>query len=83
MEKSKKKDIEINNVPFIRNIGIGYDENSFVMIFNKSEDNSYEGAFALEADHLKKLIELLFKAGVQYQKQTKIDIGFDVGENDE
>lgn len=79
----KDEQMEVSNVSMIRNMAIGYDKDSFVIAINKNEENSFEGAYSIPADKLNDIIMMLFQAGVSYQKDTKVDIGFGIGEEDE
>ena len=77
----KGEQIEVNNVSMIRNMAVGYDEDSFVIAINKNEDDTFEGVYSIPVDKWNDIITMLFQAGVDYQQDTKVDIGFGIGES--
>lgn len=88
MSKIEKESVvlktDMDEVSEINNIGVAYDEESKMILlgFNR-EDDSFEKLFMMPADRLKDLVTLLFQAGIKFQTETNIDIGFGVEKNDE
>lgn len=81
----KKYEIEIDDkeISMVKNLGIGIgcigktDNEVFIMTFNRDEEG-FEKLFCIPPDKLQEIIILLFQAGVTFQTETGIDIGFDV-----
>lgn len=73
---------ETEEVSKIKSIGVAHDEEKkvFLLGFNRDED-SFEKIFMLPADRLKDVVMLLFQAGMKFQSETNIDIGFGTGES--
>ena len=60
-------------------LGIGYNDKEFVFVVDYKDDKEQEQNFSttFSPDTLKDLITLLFEAGKNFQKQHKVDIGFE------
>lgn len=66
----------------LKNITVGYSEDSFVVAINKNRNGVYESAYSVPAKILKEIVALLFQVGVEFQEKTKLDIGFGLGDDD-
>lgn len=72
-------------ISYVRKLRIGYDNEDFILAFNE-EEGQYENIFAIPAERLSEIIKLLFNAGMAFQKDNGVDIGFGTEEangNDE
>lgn len=80
--KEENLRIEENAISHVKNLHIGYSKEEFLLGFNE-ENGAFEKAFVLQADKLQEIVALLFQAGVEFQKDNRIDIGFGVGDDDD
>lgn len=85
MIKKKKEEREIKtlNAATIQNLALGYDDEDFIIAFNKNDDDVFEMAYTIDANNLKEIIMMFFEAGIHYEEETGKDIGFNMGEYDE
>lgn len=79
-----KKKIELAKKPIlIKNMAIGYDEDIFLLGFNCNKDEVPEESYIIPAERLKDIVGILFEAGTMFQKETNVDIGFGIGEDND
>lgn len=86
MVKKEQKEVDLENtdISYLKDMNIAYQNDEFLIAFNfNREGNTFEKAFVFPADKLQEIIVLLFQAGVAFQKDTNIDIGFGIGENED
>ena len=67
---------------YVKNLRIGYDNEDFILAFNE-EDGKFENVFAIPAERLSTIIELLFRAGNDFQRDNGVDIGFGIEKEDD
>lgn len=65
----------IEDVRMIENVTVGHSEQEIVICINK-QDKGYENIYAIPADKLKDLVMVLFTAGLTFQEERNVDIGF-------
>lgn len=70
-------DLEKTDISKVENLFIGYNQEEFVLGFNQ-KDGKFQRAFTIQASKWQELIMLLFQAGVEFQKEYKVDIGFSI-----
>ena len=82
-----EKDVRVNikeEPSPIKNIAIGTNKEGFLLAFNCNENGVPEKTFSVEAQELSEIIGTLFECGMQYEKETGVDIGFGmISEGDE
>lgn len=66
----------------IEKLILKYDNEDFILAFNE-EDGKFENVFAIPAERLSAIIELLFRAGNDFQKDNGVGIGFGIGIEEE
>lgn len=82
-KKSEIKEIKTINAEAIHNLALGYDDENFILAFNKDDEDMFEMTYIIQADRLKEIVMMLFEAGIHYEEETGKDIGFMVGEDNE
>lgn len=61
----------------VKNIGIAYNENEFILVFNHSDNEETEGkGFIIPADSIKVIADGIIQTGIMYQKEYSKNIGF-------
>lgn len=80
VKEDKVRKIRKENVSVLRDMSVAYNSEEFYIAINKEESEQYEYVCAIQADKLKEVITLLFGAGVDYQENKGIDIGFGIGD---
>lgn len=77
MGKTKKKQVNINDMVQLTQFGVAYREDEFLLIFNATNDDFSDGrAFILPAKSLKAIVDGLKQCGIQYQHKFSQNIGF-------
>ena len=64
----------------LKNIITGFTEKDFIFAFNINKDNVPEYSCTIPADKLKEMIQVLFNAGIEYEKEYNRKIGFSTEE---
>lgn len=84
IEKVNDADVEIDagKVSYVKKLQVGFDKEDFILAFNEKDDG-FEKVFAIQAENMRELVMLLFQAGVSFQKENKIDIGFGIGDEED
>lgn len=82
-KRTDERELKTLNMATINNLALGYDDENFIIAFNKNDDEVFEMSYTIEATSLKELIMMFFEAGIHYEEETGKDIGFNIGEYDE
>lgn len=75
-------EIDNKKVSYIRKLQVGFDNEDFILAFNE-KDGEFEKIFAIPGENMQEVVMLLFQAGVEFQKENKIDIGFGIGDEED
>lgn len=75
------KTLQFDKMSPMENFTIGYNEDGFVLAFNKTGKGLYEATFSIDPDQLQGIVATMFEAGVRFQEDTNIDIGFGMEED--
>lgn len=77
---SDHNNIEVENVKKVNSITVGFNEKSFLIVFNGDENGENGDAYAIPSHFMGKITQGLVECGLEYQKQYGKNIGFDKNE---
>lgn len=74
---SNHNGIEVENVKKVNSMAIGFNEKSFLLVFNGDENGENGDTYAIPISAVKKITRGLVECGLEYQKQYGKKIEFD------
>lgn len=69
--------IEVENVKKVNGITIGFNEKSFLIVFNGDENGENGDTYAIPVNFIGRITQGFVECGLEYQKQYGKNIGFD------
>lgn len=74
---SNQNSIELENIKKVNSIAIGFNEESFLLVFNSDKNGENGDAYAIPIQSVEKITQGFIECGIEYQKLYGKDIGFD------
>ena len=78
---SNQNSIELDNIKKVNSIAIGFNEKSFLLVFNGDKNGENGDAYAIPIHSAEKITQGLIECGIEYQKIYGKNIGFDADEH--
>ena len=71
--------IELEMIKKVKSVSIGFNEKSFLLVFNADKNGDNGDAYAIPVNSADKIVQGLIECGQEYQKLYGKSIGFDLG----
>lgn len=73
---SNQNSVELENIKKVNSIAMGFNEKSFLLVFNGGKNGDNGEAYAIPINYAEKIAQGLRDCGLEYQKIYGKNIGF-------
>ncbi len=77
---SNQNSVELENIKTVNSIAMGFNEKSFLLVFNGDKNGDNGDAYAIPIKYAEKIAQGLKDCGLEYQKIYGKNIGFQIEE---
>ena len=75
---SNQNSVELENIKTVNSIAMGFNEKSFLLVFNGDKNGDNGDAYAIPIKYAEKIAQGLIDCGLEYQKIYGKNIGFQI-----